>query len=188
MITTDDSVNSANVIVTGFSRYLTEITTPEVTTEMTTFGYIDQEAADALYELADLAGLGFSSRRKRRSLEKAIVGFTADCAVEASKTDDEIESSVTSTIENSNADDFTAFDSDSFASGLSLSVFSQVEITSAPTITTSAATTVGWEDWSEWESCTLTCDSGTRIRTRTHGTLNNDESQIAACNTNPCRE
>ena len=182
-------MNSANVTVTGFSRYLPEITTPEVTTDMMTSAeIIDEEAADALYEIDNLADLGFSSRRKRRSVEKAIVGFTADCEVDSSKTDDEIESSVTSTIENSNADDFTAFDSDSFAFGLSLSVFSQVEITSAPTITTSAATTVGWEDWSEWESCTLTCGSGTRLRTRTHGTLNNDESQIAACNTNPCRK
>ena len=154
----------------------------------TTWAPIDLETADALGEIADLEALGFSERRKRRSVEKAIVDFTADCEVDSSKTDDEIESSVTSTIENSNADDFTAFDSDSFAPELLLSVFSQVEITSAPTITTSAATTVGWEDWSEWETCTLTCGSGTRTRTRTHGTLNNEENQIAACNTDPCRE
>ena len=154
----------------------------------TTMALVNEDTADALGELGDLVSLGFSSRRKRRSAGKAIADFTADCEVDSSKTDDEIESSVTSTIENSNADDFTAFDSDSFAFGLSLSVFSQVEITSAPTITTSAATTVGWEDWSEWESCTLTCGSGTRIRTRTHGTLNNEENQIAACNTIPCCE
>ena len=49
-------------------------------------------------------------------------------------------------------------------------------------------TTMGWAEWSIWSSCTLTCGSGTRTRTRTHGTLGNDENQIAACNIDPCRE
>ena len=54
--------------------------------------------------------------------------------------------------------------------------------------TTVAMTTEGWAEWSVWGTCTLTCGSGTRIRTRTHGTIGNDEHQIAACNTDSCRE
>ena len=88
---------------------------------------LDLESAEVLGELADLASLGFSSR-KRRSIGKAIVSFTAVCEVDCLKTDDEIEISVTNIIESANPDEFTAFDSDSFTSRFSLSVFSIVEI------------------------------------------------------------
>ena len=61
-------------------------------------------------------------------------------------------------------------------------------VTTGAPATTAAATTLGWAGWSDWGSCTLTCGSGIRTRTRTYGSLGNDENQIAACNTDACRE
>ena len=60
--------------------------------------------------------------------------------------------------------------------------------TEMTTTTTMTTTTVGWGAWSEWGACTLTCGSGTRTRSRSHGTIGDDENEVAACNTDSCRK
>ena len=39
-------------------------------------------------------------------------------------------------------------------------------------------------EWTEWGSCTLTCGSGIRTRTRIY--LGKNETDTVACNTDPC--
>ena len=43
-----------------------------------------------------------------------------------------------------------------------------------------------WLEWTDWGPCTLTCGSGIRTRTRTQPTLGKNETDIVACNTDPC--
>ena len=59
------------------------------------------------------------------------------------------------------------------------------EITGGPTYI--PITVMTWSEWSEWTVCSLSCGSGLRTRTRINN-LGYDENQIAACNTNSCRE
>jgi len=45
----------------------------------------------------------------------------------------------------------------------------------------------GWSKWSQWSTCTKTCDSGTRERSRLcSGTCSGDIREIQPCETIPC--
>ena len=46
-------------------------------------------------------------------------------------------------------------------------------------------TTPGYTPWSEWDSCTVQCGSGTKRRSRDHSDGTQEIEEIA-CNTVPC--
>ena len=53
------------------------------------------------------------------------------------------------------------------------------------TTTLESVSTPGYTFWSEWESCTVKCGSGTKQRSRDHSD-GTEEIEEIACNTEPC--
>ncbi|CAH1772996.1 unnamed protein product, partial [Owenia fusiformis] len=51
-----------------------------------------------------------------------------------------------------------------------------------------ASKTSEWRDWGEWNQCTKSCGTGSRLRRRTcaYGTCSGATTQSKKCNTNPC--